>query len=214
MKNSLPILLFASCFGLTFLFSCNSSGNNVVKRKINWKEVEAISATSIYDLEMEIVNTCVQELTPKDLLEKFKMHHRNDMPQLRVYVGDKMLLLDSASTALFLQKGFNKLLAQLSDRKMQTRLMRASTLQDFDSIKVTTENYKSRSEQMNTVGGINFSRIVFSDDQKTAVVIFDFERQHDYRTSLFCAVELKKKEGSWEITNKVCLDKYPLMLSQ
>lgn len=172
---------------------------------------------SITELEHELINALLPKLIPSKVIhekqaELWKAGKMNDSTRITLFIGERMLVADSADIETFIRAGADKSLRKISRKYMISRTIGVQKIHDFNQVKVVFIPPLSSEELMHHIGGVNFSRIAWSKDRKQAAFIFDYEWMHRKKHRIFCAVKVKIRKGKWMLVSKTNLDKYPAML--
>ncbi len=147
--------------------------------------------------EYQIINATLAEIFPKTQLKG-----RSIMVNGRLFVADDHLIND------FIVSGGNSTLHNISKKNADSQPINTLRINDFNGIEVLHISPLTNKELERHLGGINFSKIIFSEQDTKASFIYHFERLHDRLTKKLCAIDVELIDGKWEIINTLCLDNH------
>lgn len=197
--------IFTFLLIIVTISSCNS----------DFTKKSKLSVFSQKNLEIEIINSVLKELIPKGDILNTQAANSSDTFALSIYINETLLIASKDVINEFVKKGANELLFEINEKRLKSKDMKCWLLQGFDDINVTCLAPLTSNEQNRTIGGANFSRIIFNDNKTKAAFIFDFGNWRNKNKSVFCAIEVEKKHSKWKILSRVCLEKkFPYMLSE
>lgn len=153
------------------------------------------------DVVYDIINATLKEIIPK-----------SKKSGSTIFVNERLLVADIGLIHEFIANGGNELLFDISRQRTVSKGINIRRIQDFNNIEVLHTYPMTNDELEKHIGGIIYSRIILNRNKTKATFIFHFERMHDFKSKILCAIDVVKKNDKWIIVSKTCLKNHKGML--
>lgn len=191
------ISFLVSVFLLTS--SCTRSTD---KKRDKTRVVNSKSSSNTQDdITYAVVNATLKKLIPIPA-----------KGQTDILVYERFLVADTQLIDAFIKRGGNQLLLQLNRKNAVYHPLSFKRVKHFNAVNILDYYPITTSEWRQLIGAVIYSRIILSPDKTKASFIFHFERLHDRKSKILCAVDVVNKQGDWTIVKKVCLENHSGML--
>jgi hypothetical protein len=178
---------------------CESSNESVKN-----EEQIPVKKSFPYDQDDEvydIINSTLKKLIPTSKKSKST-----------ILINERLLVADKELINEFINRGGNELLNDINRKKTVSKAINIKRIYDFNGIEVLHTYPLNNNELEKHIGGAIYSRIILNSDKTNASFIFHFERLHDIKSKILCAVDVVKDNDKWIILSKTCLENHQGML--